>query len=229
MASKCLETYIKQIRYGDDFPHSQRVIFNAGSTHHSPILKAGCINRILLYPGSFNPPHLGHFELLRHGFWRSGRDMNLVAAIVVPLDDNSLRFKFRRTEDATLFTQADRIRLWNGCVPSDWYWTYDRSMTEWFDFKERLTAVISQDGFNITWTALTGPDLFKVNEEPPVPNWDCEEVIVSNVGRAAYFAPCGVSGLTTLSGCDAWRELILDNEPRTEDESIRVCRRLDDP
>lgn len=154
--------------------------------------------------------------------------MNLVAAIVVPLDDNSVKHKYRRDNNAMLFTQAERVKLWNGYVPSDWYWTFGRSTSEWFDFKERLTAAITQDGFNISWVVLTGPDYFEINKEPPVPNWDCKEGIVSNVSRPPYFAPCEVSVLTTLSGCEAWKELMLDIESGTEDEPVRVCRKIED-
>jgi len=48
---------------------------------------------------------------------QSGRDMNIVAAIVLPLDDESLVEKLRREENASIFTEAERIRLWNGYVP----------------------------------------------------------------------------------------------------------------
>lgn len=52
-------------------------IFDYGITHDSPTIKSGRINRVLVYPESFNPPHREHFELLRHE-WRSGRDTNIL-------------------------------------------------------------------------------------------------------------------------------------------------------
>jgi hypothetical protein len=64
-----------------------------------------------VYPRSFNPPHRGHFKLLRHGFEEAGRDINTIAAIVLPLDDESLVKKLRGQENALIFTKTERIRL----------------------------------------------------------------------------------------------------------------------
>jgi hypothetical protein len=95
MAVGCLATYIKNIHYGDDFLPGRTEIFDYGIAHQSPCLKFGRINRILLYPGCFNPPHRDHFEILRHGFGKRDRDICIIAAIVLPLDDESLAKKPR--------------------------------------------------------------------------------------------------------------------------------------
>ena len=131
-----LERYISKIYYGRSFP--QERIFDYGITHRPPMLVSDRSNRILLYPGSFNPPYLGHQELLRHGFSRSGSDLNIIAAIVLPLDDASLIPKLRAQKGAQIFTKAQRVRLWKDYVPSDWCWVYDRSIEEWIAFKDHL-------------------------------------------------------------------------------------------
>lgn len=37
-----------------------------------PVLRSDQTNYIIIYPGAFNPPHRGHVEILKDGFWNSG-------------------------------------------------------------------------------------------------------------------------------------------------------------
>jgi hypothetical protein len=121
IAVDCLATYIKNIHYGDDFLPRRTEIFDYGIAHQSPCLKFRHINRILLYPGCFNPPHRGHFKLLCHGFRQSGRNICIITAIVLPLDNESLVKKLRGQENPLIFNKDKRVRLWKGYIPSDWY------------------------------------------------------------------------------------------------------------
>ncbi|KAH6640810.1 glycosyl hydrolase [Chaetomium tenue] len=50
-------------------------------------------NRILLFPGCFNPPHLAHHALLQQAFTRTQTDLRVVAAMVLPPDDDRLAAK----------------------------------------------------------------------------------------------------------------------------------------
>lgn len=210
--TSCLANYIRQIHYGDNFPSCLQVIFDYGVTHRSPHLRSDRINRILVFPGSFNPPHCAHLELLRHGFMKSGRDFNIIAAFVLCLDDESLIRKLSGKKNAMIFTKAERVRLWNDYVPSDWYWTYDQSESEWFDFQKSLTQAITKDGFEVSWVALCGPDYVGVDCLPPRSVWGCKEIIVSDIGRPANFICRARNTLINLSGCEAWEELVPDLE-----------------
>jgi hypothetical protein len=151
-----LGCYVSRIHYGRSFLIQER-IFDYGIMHRPPMLVSDRSNRILVYPGSFNPPHLRHQELLCHGFSRSRSDLNIIAAIVLPLDDASLISKFKAQKGAQIFTKAQRVRIWKDYVPSDWHWVYDRSIEEWFAFKDRLIEAIAQDGFDIKFVCLCGP------------------------------------------------------------------------
>jgi hypothetical protein len=51
----------------------------------TPCLRRGKPNRILVHADCFNPPHLGHLELLLHIFLRT--DEKTIAAMIVPLGD----------------------------------------------------------------------------------------------------------------------------------------------
>jgi len=94
-----LSYYIEHALYVEEGAVFQKPIFDPGICHTPPDLKPNCINHILLYPGSFNPSHLGHVALLNHGM-SAGHDLNIIAAIIVPLDDKSLDRKLSQQDGA---------------------------------------------------------------------------------------------------------------------------------
>ena len=70
--------------------------------HYNDIFKLGLTattfegmrrNRIILYPGFVNPPHRRNEALLRNVF-DSSQVLNVIAAIIVPLDDEDLGAKY---------------------------------------------------------------------------------------------------------------------------------------
>lgn len=208
-----LGSYISAIHYGDSASALfEERIFDYGITHRPPQLVSDRCNRILLYPGSFNPPHLGHQELLRHAFSRSGSDLNIIAAIVLPLDDTALAWKFKGQTGVQIFTKAQRVRLWKDNVPSEWYWVYDRSIDEWFTFKDSLTKAILREGFDIEFVLLCGPDYVKMNRVPLVTPWGCKGLLVSDIGRAADFTNGTMDYLTTLNDCEPWETIVSNHE-----------------
>ena len=68
--SRSLEYYISQVS-------SHRRVFGHGLMHRPPRINPGKVNQILLFPGSFNPSHRGHLELLRHALDNCGSGANL--------------------------------------------------------------------------------------------------------------------------------------------------------
>ncbi|KID63637.1 uncharacterized protein G6M90_00g064370 [Metarhizium brunneum] len=113
------------------------------------------VNKILVYPGSFDPPHRGRLELLTHVFHH--RD-DIIAVIVIPLDDDDIRTKCRATGDKLLFTKQERVKIWRGHGPSDWLWVFDRSATDWSPFRRNLIKATAEDGFRLDFVLLAGPD-----------------------------------------------------------------------
>jgi hypothetical protein len=140
--------------------------------------------------------------------------MNIIAAIILPLDDEFLvkKLNSRDQEKPLIFKKNERVRLWQGSVPSGWYWTYDRSESEWCCFQKRLTEATAKDGFEVRWAVLCGPDYVTVHGVPPIPAWGCKDIIVSDAGRPADFVSPTMNSLKTLKGCHAWEGITLDLE-----------------
>jgi hypothetical protein len=208
-----LGCYIENCHYGDSTPFFRRnSIFDMGITHIRPRLDKSRTNRILVYPGSFNPPHHGHLALLGHAFASSCDDINVIAAIILPLDDKDVDRKCRAVGEDLVLTKDQRVRLWLGeCGRQDWYWVYDRSVRKWESFRHRLLDAVTQDGFDLKFVLLCGPDYLKLASPPPWRACDCDEIIVSDISRSADFRNRDGS-LRQLKGCDSWKRVLYDNE-----------------
>ena len=77
-----LAPYIQQAhshKSGHVLPPAGDQIF--GDPQTAPRLDKTRTNRIIVYPGSFNPPHRGHLHLLNHAYYHGVPDLNVVAAI----------------------------------------------------------------------------------------------------------------------------------------------------
>ena len=62
-------------------------------TQQLPSFSSDRINYILVFSGSFNPPHIGHVNFLRDSFLTARRDLNVVAALFEPRSDAFLEGK----------------------------------------------------------------------------------------------------------------------------------------
>lgn len=81
--------------------------------HHSSKSKSTntedlkCVTRVIIYPGCFNPPHVGHLNLLRYVIVNA-ECLNIVHAIILLLDDELCNTK----NPSRPFTFAERQELW---------------------------------------------------------------------------------------------------------------------
>lgn len=205
---KSLEYYIKEIQGCDQ-------IFDHGITHRTPLLCAGIVNRIIFYPGCFNPPHIGHLALLRHVFEHSGRDMNIIAAVIFPLDDESLVGKLGPQNDDIILTKRQRVKLWRGHGLADYFWVYEGSATSWEAFQSQLIQDVSRDGFDLKFSVLFGPDhLQNMDIFPPTP-WGYGECLTSDISRDAKLTEITSSGMTSMKRLDLyepWEKTMIDCE-----------------
>jgi hypothetical protein len=205
LAPYIVETYQKHTSPG----FLKEPIFDYGISHYPPCLRSERTNRILLYPGSFNPPHHGHLELLHHVFARSGCD--IVAAILIPLDDNRLIRKCRAVGEDLILFKKQRVELWRGKYwPHDWLWVYDRTEQEWEEFRCLLTNRTIDNGFDVSFILLCGPDYVRQHGLPPPLSWGCSDAITSDVSRVADFVL--PTSLRTLKNCTPWEKISQEKD-----------------
>ena len=176
------------------------------SLHSAPKLLKLRTNRILVYCGSFNPPHRGHLHLLKHAFMRGTPLMNVIAAIILPRSDESVARKVKEEDGKFMLGIDERRLLWEQdiCFPP-WAWVYNRTSTHtpsFTAFSQRLTKAAKDDGFCIEFVPLYGAG-FGEPTNPPGPLYGCEMMILSDAARPAdYQRPSG--RLRDIDGCTRW-------------------------
>ncbi|KAI1400943.1 hypothetical protein F4819DRAFT_487146 [Hypoxylon fuscum] len=189
-----LGNYIEECYYKNT-SSPRRPIFNKGAGHFTPQLEQNRKNRIIIYPGCFNPPHRNHQALLNRAF-SCTQDIHVIAAIVLPLTNDT------KSHMTIKFTKAEKARLWTGdYAPHDWLWVYQKSHSEWDEFRTSLARAITTDGFKLQFILLTGSDHVRRDSFPDT--WDCENVVVGDVGRKADFVRADGS-LARVDGCGSW-------------------------
>ena len=144
-----------------------------------PLLRKGVTNRILLYPGAFNPPHRGHMLVLQHGFRECGEDFNVVAAIVVMKRDDYLEYKNEQTarellrgflldlktsdnlaNNISTVDTPERAALWSTDVHfPDWAWILSEDDV-CCCVDDKIVELAKADGFDVELVMLIGPDNF---------------------------------------------------------------------
>ncbi|RCI12577.1 hypothetical protein L249_1217 [Ophiocordyceps polyrhachis-furcata BCC 54312] len=159
-------------------------------------------NRLLLYPGSFNPPHRGHKALLQHAL---AVDTSLLGAIIVLTDDERLATKNRRDQRPFLLSKSKRVSLWRGAssdLGPNRVWVFDGSEDSWKALRASLQTRLAREGFRLEFVLLTGPDLVTSRRVADPSAWGCVEAITSDVSRPADFR-C-VHSLRQLPRCTPW-------------------------
>lgn len=166
------------------------------------------INYVLLFPGSFNPPHQGHAALLRHVYASLGPDRHIVGAIIIPTDDERLAAKNSLDERPLLLTKAQRVQLWrqSGVLDPNRFWVFDGTEEEWARLKSRIEAVSMSCSARIRFILVVGPDRMAVACDPR--SWGCQETASSDVSRPAEFRDAHAPlWLTRLPSCHAWEQV----------------------
>jgi len=148
-------------------------------------LQSGGENLLLVYAGSFNPPHQGHINAVLSGL---RPEVAAVGIVMLPSEDWYLRNKVANSYPDFFLSQKRRADLL-GAIPSIpkarvWVWT-----TTWYPFKlftEALLRLTKADGFNLAIARLVGPDNLNTKDPLKIMPYEFPAVVITN--RARHFA-----------------------------------------
>lgn len=196
-----------------------------------PTVQPNRINRVLIFCGCFNPPHIGHLRLLEEAYFNGGNDLNIIAAIILPLPDATCGRKLEHGQPT--FSRPQRIMLWRQALRERgydcWCYVYDQKMTTWGPFLDQLRTLPARGGLVLRTPYLSGPDWVHLNKKPR--NKEHREVITSDCTRMPSFLRETPWRLTDLQHWTPWVKLVVNNDDweKKTFQAIRRRRQNDNP
>jgi len=203
-ATAPLEHYIRLASKSISLPTPSDSYFT--SPEHAPVLHRNRENKIIMYTGSFNPPHLGHFELAFHTFLRSS---STTIAVVFPPFRDKLKAKDGAIVNGKIFAteKEQRIALLENDLLQRWTWFYKGDRKEWEEYKATLIEEARKDGFQVSFVVLAGSDKFEREGVATKSSWLSRwgEIITSDTTRPSIWFKGPERPPTRAPGCRSWR------------------------
>ncbi|KAL6922873.1 hypothetical protein ACHAPO_010595 [Fusarium lateritium] len=192
-------------------------------------LQKGQDNLILVYGGSFNPPHRGHLDVLLSALHPV---VNAVAAVVLPSEDFHLRHKLANSHPDFFMSRKTRAALWAEIpqVPKDKVWIWSETWYPFLTFMEAAQRLCEADGYKVIFSHLIGPD--NLNRADALNNlpYRLPRILVTNKARyePSQFLPNGQP--TKWKGFGEWcqRKVTCDGlngqaEELAEEVALWIC------
>jgi len=137
-------------------------LFNTSTENLStwPQLKQNTTNQILLYPGSFNPPHQGHLATIRY-FAERRDQLGIVALFVFADPDEVVRTKDKKWGDIvlprdlrnTIFTKVPEL---SELLESEWLHLLEGDMESHIQALRITTDPTSEAGWDVKLVGFLG-------------------------------------------------------------------------
>src|SRR5436305_11894668 len=128
-----------------------------------PLLSKDKVNRVMIYLGAFNPPHVGHLGVLCHAF-QGGSDLNIVAGLVYPIDVSYLERKNYRSNRKLVLSEEQRSQLWERDVRFPTWAFAPRVYGTLEDAEIKIASAAEKDGYEIRYIRVLGPDSWTIDD-----------------------------------------------------------------
>ncbi|TGO16635.1 hypothetical protein BTUL_0026g00460 [Botrytis tulipae] len=210
-----------------------------------PILNSSARNNILLYPGSFNPPHQGHLATIRYCSER--REQLGITTMFLFVDPGSIVTSKKKKWGEIILPQNLRYELFykvpevSQLVASGWLQLLVGDMDNHIEVLRATTDLVSEAGYAIKLVGLLGGDKLTVESAPHVhpgnlQEWGpVDEFLIINARRPVdFFDPKTDKAPIDLPGCTKWKRGTEkgDEEEGTIDNEVGVlwkCQALTVP
>jgi hypothetical protein len=201
-----LSDYIRKVFKDKESTSQIEQIFRGSISQ--PTLTRGRKNRILIYGGCFNPPHIGHLEQLIHCF-RAGRaHLNVIAAVICLIKPQKIKKKDLQDQTEVL-SESVRAKLWNQDPRfPEWAWILPAHWVGIYAFTDRLRETSKKDGFDIDFLSVHGSDHYRNGKIHEFPSWGCFEYITSDMSRYNYYIQR--NALHRLTSFEEWEALPVE-------------------
>lgn len=155
-------------------------------------LQSNSENLLLVYGGSFNPPHRGHIDVILSGL---RPEVAAVAIVILPSEDWHLRDKVSKSYPDFFLSQKRRADLLGAIssIPKARVWVWPAT---WYPFKPFCQALFRSakaSGFRLAFARLVGPDNLDPEDPLNIMPYALPGVLVTDRARnvATHFLPDG--------------------------------------
>lgn len=197
-----------------------------------PPLETKSRNNILLYPGSFNPPHQGHLATILY-FHERRKELRITAMFVYTDPVSVVEGRKKKWADVILpvnfryelFFHVPEI---SKLVASGWLQFIVGDMHTHIKVLRDMTVMISEAGFDVKLIGVLGGDKLTVESEPhlapgSLEEWGpVDEFLIINARRPVdFFDPKTDQAPKNLPGCTKWiRGLEIGNNLRIPEVTV---------
>ncbi|KAI9647887.1 hypothetical protein NHQ30_004275 [Ciborinia camelliae] len=192
-----------------------------------PILKAKSRNNILLYTGSFNPPHQGHLATVLYFY--EHREQLGVTAMFVFADPSSIINDRKKAWGDIVLPQELRCELFYRVpeifelVESGWLHLLVGDMDNHINVLRTTTDLISEAGFDVKLVGVLGGDKITIKIAPQYPPgnlsaWGLvDEFLTMNARRPVdFFDPEKEEVPRKLPDCTEWEKCTEEGDKMAE-------------
>jgi hypothetical protein len=183
-----------------------------------PTLKHDQRNKILLFPGSFNPPHQGHLATIRY-FSKHREEFNIIAMILFVDPENIVRSKEKKWGD-NILPQELRYKMFAEVpelaqlIDDRWLYLLVGDMESHIEVLRITTDLVSNSGYDAQLVGFLGGDKLSIKSPPHLPPGELtmwgpvDEFLIINARRPVDFFDAGEdsadASLHDLPGCTKW-------------------------